>query len=443
MMATEAPNGQLRAAREDTVSMDQSGECLSRRELAERVNAYIWDRYLVRVELDANYLGKLERGTIRWPGSMCREALREILGVSDDSELGFRRPRRSLVKKVVPVNRKQFILNAALGFGVGALAPVMALLEGGEPTPVPARVGATDIEQVRSAAGVFESWGYTNGGGLVREAVLAQLRWSAGLLEATCPESLRPALFSAVGELAQISGWMAFDACAQDEARRVLSFALACAETAQDWDLRAGVLGCMTIQAICTGRPDEGLTLAEHALVRADRLHAAARAQLHSDRARALAKMGRGRDTLLAVGTADDEFAHSNPAELPQYWAYYDATFHTGVTGMALANLAMHGNHDPAPAIDRLTAAIASYPAENAGYRPQDRIRLASLMMVTGDPVEAAALGTAALESAAAAAVRSRRATDDLRQLDRHAARHSGVGEVAELRRRINQIILP
>jgi hypothetical protein len=322
-----------------------------------------------------------------------------------------------------------------------AMAPVTALLEGGEPTPVPARVGATDIARVRSATGVFEAWGYTHGGGLVREAMLAQLRWSAGLLESTCSEPLQPELFSAVGGLAEITGWMAFDACAHDEARRVLSYALGCAEEADNWHLRAGVLGCMSIQAICTGRPDEGLTLAEHALVRADRLTATARAQLHTDRARALATMARVPETLAAVGTADDHFAHTTPADNPQYWAHYTAAFHAGVTGKALAELAMHG-HDPAPAAtDRLTSAIAGYPADDqAPSRLSWQITLASLTMITSDPIEAATHGTAALESAGTN--RSRRATDDLRQLARHAARHSGIGEVDELHRGITTAIM-
>jgi hypothetical protein len=40
-------------------------------------------------------------------------------------------------------------------------------------------------------------------------------------LEATCPERLRPELFSAVGYLADVAGFMAVDECAHDEARRM------------------------------------------------------------------------------------------------------------------------------------------------------------------------------------------------------------------------------
>jgi hypothetical protein len=41
--------------------------CLSRQELAELVNAYIWERHDEVVQASANYIGQLERGKIRWP----------------------------------------------------------------------------------------------------------------------------------------------------------------------------------------------------------------------------------------------------------------------------------------------------------------------------------------------------------------------------------------
>lgn len=55
--------------------------------------------------------------------------------------------------------------------------------------------------------------------------------------------------------------------------------------------------------------------------------------------------------------------------------------------------------------------------------------KLASLTIATGDPVEAATIGTAALD--AAGTIRSRRAADNLRELARHATRHHNVTEVA------------
>lgn len=352
--------------------------------------------------------------------------------------MGFTNPRRAVVK-LADVDRKQFLRSATLGVGTLALGPVAALLEGSEPTPIPRRVGVTEIEQIRTAARVFARWDHTYGGGLAREAVLAQLRWSAALLDATCSAKLYNQLLSAIGYLGHTCAFMAFDAYAHEDARRVFRFAVACAESADDWHLRAKILSSMARQAIWTGQPNEGLTLTEHALVRADRLTATERAMPHTARARALAKMRRVRETLIAVGTADDHFAHSNPANDPPIMAYYDDAQHAGDTGHALFDLAMLGR-DPAEATDRLAAAVAGHTAGYARSRAISQTKLASLTMATGDPVEAAAIGTAALD--AAGIIRSRRATDDLRELGRHCTRHSEVDEVDALRQRITTAIL-
>jgi hypothetical protein len=155
-------NDLLRAARERISSPSCPDEALSRQELADRVNAYIYNHHKRIVALDAGYFGKLERGVIRWPGRLYREAPRAVLEVPTDAQLGFSSSRRTVVK-VVGVNRGQAVCTAGLGLGglaLSAMAPVAALLEGDEPTPIPSRVGATDIEYIRDAAGVFESWDF-------------------------------------------------------------------------------------------------------------------------------------------------------------------------------------------------------------------------------------------------------------------------------------------
>jgi transcriptional regulator with XRE-family HTH domain len=431
-------NDLLRVARQRTASLTSPDMGLSRQELAELVNAWAWDHHETMLEHSANWVGQLERGKIRWPGKVSREALRAILGVSTDAALGFvnARSARAAVK-LEHVDRQQF-LRASRDLGaLAALGPVLALLRGGEPTPIPARVGATDIEQIRTAARVFESWSGTYGGGSVREAVMGQLRWSAGLLEATCPDRLRPELLSAVGDLADVAGYMAVDAGVHEQARRVYRFGLACAEEAGDWLLRGEILSSMAKQAVWTGQPDEGLTLAEQGLVRPDRLTAAGRSTLHTDRGRALAKMRRVSETLTAIGTADDHFAHVTPDNEPPFLACYNPARHAQLAGQPLADLAILGR-DPGEATDRLAAAAAGHTG-NTRARAVCLIKLASLTMATGDPIQAAAIGHEALD--AAGTLRSRGVTDQLRELARYAAEHQHLDEVAHLRQRIVTLV--
>jgi predicted negative regulator of RcsB-dependent stress response len=155
---------------------------------------------------------------------------------------------------------------------------------------------------------------------------------------------------------------------------------------------------------------------------------------LHTGQARSLAKMRRVRETLIAVGTADDHYAHSTPANEP-FMAYYTAARHAELTGLALADLAISGR-DHSEATNRLTEAVTGLTEAHA--RAISQTKLACLTMATGDPAEAAALGTAALD--AVSALRSRRVTEGLRELSRHTAAHQHINEVAHLRQRISTL---
>nr|MDT0658753.1 hypothetical protein [Micromonospora sp. DSM 115978] len=88
-------NMKLTKARRHMPSPSGAGEPMSRQELAEAVNAYLWTRYQRRATLDATYVGKLENGTHRWPQRMYREAFRAVLEVETDSALGFWSTRRT------------------------------------------------------------------------------------------------------------------------------------------------------------------------------------------------------------------------------------------------------------------------------------------------------------------------------------------------------------
>lgn len=85
----QEPNDLLRHARLRLVSPSGSGRALSRQELAEAVNAWLFE-HTDRVScLDASHIGKLERGVIRWPQEDTRQALCAVLGAANDADLGF------------------------------------------------------------------------------------------------------------------------------------------------------------------------------------------------------------------------------------------------------------------------------------------------------------------------------------------------------------------
>ncbi|MEU5850000.1 hypothetical protein [Saccharopolyspora shandongensis] len=83
------PNTSLRAAREAAASRRIPDECMSRSELADEVNRYLFNSTGKRYDLDRHQIARYERGEVRWPGAAYRAGFRAVLGAKSDSELGF------------------------------------------------------------------------------------------------------------------------------------------------------------------------------------------------------------------------------------------------------------------------------------------------------------------------------------------------------------------
>ncbi|WP_328990294.1 hypothetical protein OG394_29090 [Kribbella sp. NBC_01245] len=77
------PNTRMRSARE--------AHGLTRAELAEAVAAWIYSDCGQVVALDAHYIAKLERGVVRRARDLYRTALRAVLRLDSDDELGMTR----------------------------------------------------------------------------------------------------------------------------------------------------------------------------------------------------------------------------------------------------------------------------------------------------------------------------------------------------------------
>lgn len=332
------------------------------------------------------------------------------------------------------VNRQQFLRAS----GVALALPWTELFGPSQPAWLPAKIGSVHIEQVHSATTTLELLFNAHGGELTREAAFAQLRWSAQLLTVDCPEQLRPELFAAVARLAGVTGFMAVDVDAHQDGRRAYRFGVACAEESGNGQVRATLLGNMALQAVWTGRPDDGVTYIDTALSHADRLPAVHQAKLHTIRARVLAKLRRSEEALAAVCAGDEALASETAADEPlRYTGPHDQVWHQALTGHALLDLAIAGKKTQAG--QRLAYAVAHDGRGYARLRAISRTKQATLLMATGDPREGAAVGHQALDEAGT--VRSRRTVDDLRELQRFAGRHTRIAEAVELRRRIGEVV--
>ena len=88
------PNNLLRDARLRRTSPSGSGRVMSRQEVAEAVNAWLYTQTGRVYHLDANYVGKLEQGRRCWPSEPIQRALRTVLDANQDADLGLYNPRR-------------------------------------------------------------------------------------------------------------------------------------------------------------------------------------------------------------------------------------------------------------------------------------------------------------------------------------------------------------
>ncbi|WP_233345893.1 XRE family transcriptional regulator [Saccharomonospora iraqiensis] len=244
-------------------------------------------------------------------------------------------------------------------------------------TPLPTRLGWTEVEHVRPTTRAVAMSENLFGGGLSCEAAAAQLRWAGQLLEVQAPRDVHRCVTEAVGNLASVVAFSAFDIANYSAADRCFEFALWCADESGSWALRANTLAEMTRKAAYLGNVDDALELIEFAQVRSDLLTATARAMLTTIQARLLALTGRYAEAQADVDRVDAHFADHDPDADPPWLCYYDAAEHQGSTGKALIPIAQAcGN--PELAAGRLTAAVELQAADYPRSRTFSRVRLAS-----------------------------------------------------------------
>jgi hypothetical protein len=336
------------------------------------------------------------------------------------------------------VKRKLFLCTLA-GSAAGLVFgdPVSDFLASAVREPHPGRVGLAEVGQVRALAQMFARQDHGFVGGLSAEAVVTQLSVSANLLDGRFSyEAVRLQLFSAMAELADVAAGMCFDAGAHGQAQQCFQFAVGCATEAGDWAMRAKALSGLANLAVHGGQRDDALSMAEMALVRADRLPPVTRAVMYTRHARALGLNGvhREPDCLAATDQAEQHFAAGTGDE-PSWMAYYTCAHLERDIGRALLHLAVNGG-DPTKAQARLQAAVTSFPAKPSRGKTLAIANLAHVTMSRDDPAHAAALGHTALD--AMATVRSDRVFAALRQVRVAGQRHSRIAAVAELNQRLD-----
>lgn len=423
------PNVRLRRAR------------TARRQTQQQVADAIGER--LGHPLDVEYVGRLERGVVTWPNADYRRAFRAHFGVASDGQLGFYCSRSMPdPRREDDEMRRRMVLTGLPVAGLAASWPLAALVEAAaaDDPVIPRRVGAEEVEQVRTLAERAYDLHHQFGGGVVLAMLGAQLRWAVRLLDAHVDPAVRGALHAAVGHLARWPAAVAHDIGVDTAVPRYLQVALHCADEAGDWSLRAKSLADWSRNVVYSGDGDVALTLAQQAMVRLDRLTAlelvwpcAAEAAAHGRRGDAeacRAALSRMEDHFLATRPADESsamLAHYSPAQL----AYE--------TGNALWPLTLRG-HAVVDTMTQLRTAADTFEPGRVRYRTYALSRLATLQFTHGDPDEAVAVANTALDAAGTA--QSRQLTDYLTTLRNAASRHPSVTGIADLGHRLDQALV-
>ncbi|GAA0708150.1 hypothetical protein GCM10010199_02860 [Dactylosporangium roseum] len=427
--------------RNERFAAHRSAARLTEGQVAELVAQHIWQAAGSRPPIDADHVGRIERGVITWPGRHYREAFRAVFSVKSDAELGFvarRSTRGKAVAARIDVDEQLLALTAGATIGAvgsGVLAGLSASLVPGTPT----RIGQVDVADLHQVIDGMERADHAGGGRtVVRSLALGQLAWvQDALLRASFRTSeVRAAWMVAVARLGRLAGFMSMDARDHETARRCFLIALQIAAEAQCWPSRHNVLSGMTRQAVHLGDGVTALQLTTLAQAGERSASATTRAMLRVLEARAYGVLGRTAEAITAVDQAEALYAQRRPQDDPPWLWFYDDAQLLGDCGHALYPLALA---DPdIDAARRLRLAVDRHdPADTRG-RTFSLVKLATLDVRHAPG--GTSYATARTAITAVAQLRSGRALDFLADLGR-VLRRVGTDEARELASEASQTL--
>jgi transcriptional regulator with XRE-family HTH domain len=190
-------------------------------------------------------------------------------------------------------------------------------------------------ETIRATTAMFRKLDNLYGGGQIRPTVVRYLDAEVSpQLRGTTPEQLGRPLLSAIAELTQLAGWLAYDSCAHGIAQRYLLQSLRLAGAAQDRALGAEILAALSHQAIFLRETQSAIDLAEAAHRTAARAQVPALvAEAPLLAAHAHAQNGDEPQATVAITAAESVFEHADRANGPQWLDYFDEAYLAAITG--------------------------------------------------------------------------------------------------------------
>jgi tetratricopeptide (TPR) repeat protein len=449
--ASLPPNDLLRTVRRRTLSPSGSGRALSRQELAEAANAWLADRHPAEAALDANYIGKLERGKHRWPSAGRRAALRHVLHTDTDADLGFyiNRGRQHTDRPVTHPELHRSMPNFAtsgephrrtLLKSIAAVAAGAGLLNL-SPATGGRRVGMGDVERIEAVTILYRSMDYEYGGGLLCDEVGRFAEATSALLTRAHTGDANTRLAAAVAAARQLAGWTAFDAGRHSDAGRHWLAAERAALTADDQRLAARIRYCQARQFQHLHHNQDALDTLQLARTQLGKQATPALlAMLLGAEATSLAALGDHPTAISTLQQASAAFEHINPDTEPDWMRFYDRGELLAQYGRVYRDLARHDSRHGDAAVAWTQAAVSAFGRQNIRSTVLNEVGLCSALVLAGEPDRALTVGASMIQHGRA--LTSMRIQDRIRNLTRDIPADTRRNDLADFRHTVAHLQL-
>jgi transcriptional regulator with XRE-family HTH domain len=340
------------------------------------------------------------------------------------------------------MERREFLTAASVAAAGGSIIGLSRWLPGMplSAAPVPARIGASDVAQLRVMAAHLRTLDDRYGGGAMLDAARGFVGWAQGMLHSEYDEATGRDLRAALCELYADVGWSAHDAGRHAEARRHQARALVLArETGQPGQVAQVLFQIDRISLewgeVAAPRVSElGLALGS------DECWPGTTSELHGNVAWVAALRGDAPAFAGAIGRADEAMARAEGVIAP-IWARQSVEFNSGrsagrgwLTHYGLMSRHPEHRRHAETAVELGTRAVADQARGRRGL-VHDRALLAEAQLRVGDREAGLANAHRALDDWAG--LRSARTRMRLADLCDAAADHAGHPGADDLRARI------
>ncbi|MFD9075462.1 helix-turn-helix transcriptional regulator [Streptomyces lasiicapitis] len=277
----------------------------------------------------------------------------------------------------------------------GPAASLSALLPEGDPLRAAGstgrRIGAAEVEGLAGRVHALRLADDVLSGGDLINPAFRELRSALALYrESSFTEDTVRGLLVQIGELGQITGWVASDAGRLDDAERAYRIGLDAARQAGDPPLAGNLAGSLAYQWSNNGREREGVDLAEAALRESGETAPSVARALFSDRvAWAHTRVGTPDSSQAALRALGDAHAalDAETDGQPPPWAYWVSRQELEIMDARVFTEL----HRPLRAVPLLTDVLSRYDATHARELALYRSWLAVALADANEPEQAAA----------------------------------------------------